>query len=112
MQFYGDKPLFINQYICCMNTVMDLKRAEHISKALADAYRLRMLESVYNEGDWMPYSALLNMFNLAQSTVSHHIKQLTDTGLLLMQKNGRNASYKVNKELLADYIHYLDRFKQ
>jgi len=95
-----------------MNTVMDLKRAEHISKALADAYRLRMLESVCNEEDWLPYTTLLNMFNLAQSTVSHHIKQLTDAGLLLMQKRGRNISYRVNKELLADYIQYLDRFRK
>jgi len=95
-----------------MNTTLDLKLAERISKALADAYRLHMLESVHNEGDWLPYATLLNMFNLAQSTISHHIKQLTDAGLLLMQKQGRNVSYKVNEELLASYIHYLDRLRK
>ncbi|OCX53720.1 transcriptional regulator [Mucilaginibacter sp. PPCGB 2223] len=91
---------------------MDLKQAERISKALADPYRLRIIEAVQSKGDWFPYTTVLGMLNLAQSTISHHIRQLTDTGLLLAQKQGRNSSYKVNKELFTAYISYLNRFKE
>ncbi|WP_448698511.1 ArsR/SmtB family transcription factor [Mucilaginibacter sp. AW1-3] len=90
---------------------MDLKKAEKISKALGDPYRLRIIEAIHNEGDWLAHSVILNMFTLAQSTISHHIKQLTDTSLLLTEKEGRNFKYQINKETFGAYIRYLNRFE-
>jgi ArsR family transcriptional regulator len=51
------------------------------------------------------------MFNLAQSTISHHLNQLVDADLLHAEKDGRNARYKINQEVLGDYVTYLGDFK-
>jgi ArsR family transcriptional regulator len=90
-----------------MDTRLNAKQIERISKALGDPYRLRIIEAAKNKDGWLQCGSVLNMFNLAQSTVSHHIKQLTDAGLLIVAKDGRNISYQLNKETFTEYIKYL-----
>src|ERR1700739_2832419 len=90
-----------------MNAKMDLKKVEKISKALGDPYRLKIIEAVKNQQDWLACSCVLNMLNLEQSTVSHHLKQLVDADLLIVEKDGRNARYLINKEVFDEYIRFL-----
>jgi ArsR family transcriptional regulator len=92
-----------------MNLDSNIKRIEKISKALGDPYRIKMMEAIQKEKGWMPCSQLVEMFDLAQSTVSHHIKQLADAELLITEKDGRNTLYKINKEVLNEYVLYLGR---
>jgi ArsR family transcriptional regulator len=94
-----------------MNTKLDIKKVERISKALGDPYRIRIIEAIKQEQDWMQCAAIVDMFNLAQSTISHHINQLVDADLLLAEKDGRNAKYKINKEVFNDYVQFLNDFK-
>jgi len=90
---------------------MELKKIERISKALGDPYRLKIMEVIQKEHDWMQCVTIVDMFNLAQSTISHHVKQLVDADLLIAEKDGRNAKYKVNKEAFGDYIKFLSEFE-
>jgi ArsR family transcriptional regulator len=92
-----------------MNPLADVKKVEKISKALGDPYRIRMMEAIRKAEGWMPCSVLVEMFDLAQSTVSHHLKQLVDAELLVTEKDGRSSLYKINKEVLTDYVLYLNR---
>ena len=89
---------------------MTPKQIEKISKALGDPYRLKIMEAIRKneEKDWLPCTAVVEMLDLAQSTVSHHIKQLVDADLLIAEKDGRNAKYRVNKEVLSAYIGYFN----
>lgn len=92
---------------------MDAKRAEKISKALGDQYRLKIMEAIGKQKeDWMQCNCVLGMFDLAQSTVSHHLKQLVDADLLIAEKDGRNAKYSINNETFAEYTKYLNRFSK
>lgn len=93
-----------------MNKKADIKRIERISKALGDPYRIKIVEAIRREQDWTQCTVLLEMLDLAQSTVSHHIKQLVDADLLIAEKEGRNAKYKLNREVFAEYINYLSVF--
>ncbi len=95
-----------------MNEILDLKKIEKISKALGDPYRLKILESIKKQCDWLPCTQILDTINLAQSTVSHHIKQLVDADLLVAEKEGRNTKYLVNKEVLSAYIAYLSNLEK
>jgi len=88
---------------------IDIKRIERASKALGDPYRLKMMEAIKSEKDWMQCSAITEMFDLAQSTVSHHLKQLVDADLLISEKDGRHAKYKINKETVNLYVQYFNR---
>jgi ArsR family transcriptional regulator len=94
-----------------MNKQIDAKKIEKISKALGDPYRIRIVEAIKKEKDWMPCSAIVEMLDLAQSTVSHHVKQLVDADLLLAEKDGRHAKYRINNEAFGEYVKYLSLFE-
>jgi ArsR family transcriptional regulator len=93
-----------------MNTNFDDKKLEKISKALSDPYRIKIMQAIKEEKDWLQCQAITQMFNLAQSTVSHHISQLVDADLLHAEKDGRHARYKINKKVFGDYVSYLKEF--
>src|ERR1700722_1927966 len=92
-----------------MNPHAEAKKVEKISKALGDPYRIQMMEAIRKEEGWMPCAVLIGMFDLAQSTVSHHLKQLVDAELLVTEKDGRSSLYKINNEVLNEYVGYLNR---
>jgi ArsR family transcriptional regulator len=94
-----------------MNLKTDIKRIERASKALGDPYRIMILEAIRKEKDWMQCSAIVAMFDLAQSTVSHHLKQLVDADLLVAEKDGRTARYRINKEGLGEYVGFLNKLE-
>jgi ArsR family transcriptional regulator len=94
-----------------MNKKLDIKKVERISKALGDPYRLKIIEVINKKQDWVQCVEIVEMFDLAQSTVSHHIKQLVEADLLEAEKEGRCSKYKVNKEVFAGYIKFLNPFE-
>lgn len=96
-----------NRYIC---SAMDNKQVEKISKALGDPYRLKIMEMVKSQTDWVQCSCILSEFKLAQSTMSHHMNLLVDAELLIAVKDGRNMQYQVNKDVVAEYVKFMNVF--
>ena len=94
-----------------MHSNTDIKKIERASKALSDPYRIMMLEAIKKQQDWMKCSSIVSMFDLAQSTVSHHMKQLVDAGLVIVEKDGRHAKYRINQEGLSEYVGFLNRLE-
>ena len=95
-----------------MNEQTDIKKIERASKALSDPYRILMLEAIKKEKDWMQCSTIVSMFELAQSTVSHHMKQLIDADLVIAEKEGRQTKYRINQEGLSEYVHFLNKLEE
>ena len=93
-----------------MNANFDNRKVEKISKALSDPYRIKIMQAIKEEKDWLQCQTITQMFNLAQSTISHHISQLVDADLLHAEKDGRHARYKINKKVFSDYVSYLKDF--
>ncbi|PBQ32829.1 transcriptional regulator [Sphingobacteriaceae bacterium] len=94
-----------------MNIKLDLKKIEKISKALGDPFRLKMMDMIKRQKNPCQCTAIVESLELAQSTISHHIKQLVDADLLIAEKDGRNASYQINKEVLGAYIKFLNQYE-
>jgi ArsR family transcriptional regulator, arsenate/arsenite/antimonite-responsive transcriptional repressor len=94
-----------------MNTRLDLKKIEKISKALGDPFRLKVMDMIKKQRSPCQCTSIVENLDLAQSTVSHHIKQLVDADLLIAEKDGRNASYQINQEVLDAYIKFLNQYK-
>lgn len=95
-----------------MNEKTDIKKIERASKALSDPYRILMLEAIKKEKDWMQCSSIVSMFELAQSTVSHHMKQLIDADLVIAEKEGRQTKYRINQEGLSEYVNFLNKLEE
>lgn len=82
---------------------MELKQLEKIAKALGDINRLKILEDMAGNGGSIRCAQIINVLDLAQPSVSHHIKTLTEAGLIEPEKEGRTYSYILNKALLKEY---------
>ena len=83
---------------------MELKQIEKISKALGDVSRLTILLNMSKRKGIMQCSEIMTVLDLAQPSVSHHIKTLIEAGLIEPEKDGRSYSYQLNTTLLNDYI--------
>jgi ArsR family transcriptional regulator, arsenate/arsenite/antimonite-responsive transcriptional repressor len=91
---------------------MNSKKAEKISKALADPNRLLILKEIKKQRDCMYCVDLNDIVDLAQPSIAHHLKQLTDTELILSEKEGRNVKYSLNNQVLDEYIAFLESLKK
>jgi ArsR family transcriptional regulator len=91
---------------------MHSKKAEKIAKALADPNRLLILQEIKKQEDCLYCVDLNDIIDLSQPSICHHIKQLTDTDLILAEKEGRNLKYRLNAEVLNDFIGFLEGLKK
>lgn len=91
---------------------MEAKVFERVSKALGDPYRLKILQKIRANSDFVPCTSILDLCELSQSTVSHHIKLLVDADLLIAVKEGRHVKYILNKDTFSSYVSFLDKFKK
>lgn len=70
-----------------------MQRIAHISRALSDPGRLRLLMAI--AGDERCVCQLIDVLGLAPSTVSKHVSVLHDAGLVLRRKRGKWAYYRL-----------------
>ncbi|HEU5289103.1 MAG TPA: metalloregulator ArsR/SmtB family transcription factor [Cyclobacteriaceae bacterium] len=97
-----------------MNSAIDMnqKQAEKISKALADPNRLLIMKEIRKQKGSFYCAELENVVDLAQPSICHHMKLLTDTEIVLSEKEGRNVKYSINNEVLDEYIDFLKTLKK
>lgn len=77
-----------------------------IFKALSDDIRLEILEMVSKKR--LCACEILERFNITQPTLSHHMKTLCDSGLVLSEKCGKWNYYQVNPELIKSVCTYFN----
>ena len=53
-------------------------------------------------------SEIQDVIDLAQPSVSHHIKILVEAGIIEPVKEGRNYKYNMNESVLTEYREFLD----
>lgn len=82
----------------------DFKKLEKIAKALGDVNRLMILDLIARHGGTGQCAAIQECLNLAQPSVSHHIKILLEAGLITAIKEGRNYKYVLEQENLRNYL--------
>jgi ArsR family transcriptional regulator len=92
---------------CCpevLTAPLAAAEAEEVAAALrvvADPARLRLLSLISNaKGGEACVCNLTAPLGLSQPTVSHHLKVLTESGLLEREQRGRWAYYRVAPERL------------
>jgi ArsR family transcriptional regulator len=69
-------------------------------KAVADPTRLQILALIGKSEDSKACTCdLTGPLNLSQPTISHHMKKLTEVGLLQAEKRGTWVYYSINHKL-------------
>ena len=92
--------------------MINSKKAERISKALADPTRVLILKEIKKQKDCLYCMALNDIVDLAQPSIAHHLKLLMDAELILSEKDGRYVKYKLNGQVLDEYVEFLEALKK
>ena len=72
-----------------------------VFRALADPARVRIVNVLATSGEPVCVCNLIAPLGLAQPTVSHHLRKLTDAGLLEREQRGKWAYYSLRPEAVA-----------
>lgn len=84
-------------------TTLSWKQVEKISKALGDPNRLKILFHISHKGGSGQCSEIVDVIDLSQPSISHHIKILVEAGLIEPEKEGRNHKYTINEAVVKEY---------
>lgn len=90
---------------------MEAKRIERISKALSDPSRITILQQLREKENCLYCHEISDFIDLTQPSISHHVKQLADADLVVVEKEGRNVKYRLNQTVLDEYIKFLSTLK-
>ena len=81
---------------------------EKISKALGDETRLRIFESIAGR-ELMNCSEIVAMRGVTPATVSHHLKVLSDAGLIESRREGQFVYSRAIPETITEFARALTR---
>jgi ArsR family transcriptional regulator len=87
---------------------MEPERIEKISKALANATRLRIFESIAAKEEAV-CGDLVDAGTCTPATVSHHLKILADSGLIECRREGQFIHNRAVPETIEEYSRALAR---
>lgn len=65
-------------------------------RALGDPSRILVLNLLAAKAEPMSVGEIVEALDIGQSTVSHHLKQLTEVGFVLLEERGTSNLYRVN----------------
>ena len=87
---------------------MDEAKYGGFFKALGDDHRLQILRLLSEKQ--LSAGEILASMDIVQSTFSHHMKVLTDSGVLTAARSGKWTIYSVNMEVMRSASAFLDDF--
>jgi ArsR family transcriptional regulator, arsenate/arsenite/antimonite-responsive transcriptional repressor len=85
---------------------MERSELEKISKALADETRLRIFEAISGARQ-MTCGEIVSMRGVTPATVSHHLKILSEAGLIACRRQGQFVYSQAVPETIGAYVRAL-----
>ena len=79
-------------------------------KALSDPTRRRILE-LLTEGD-LTAGEIAGCFDISKPSVSHHLKVLKSSGLVLDERRGQNIVYSLNMTVFQELMKWFFDFSK
>ncbi|HRV93073.1 MAG TPA: metalloregulator ArsR/SmtB family transcription factor [Anaerolineae bacterium] len=70
-------------------------------KALGDETRQRILQILQTEGEKC-VSDLVDVFNVSQPTISHHLNFLKQANLVASRRDGKQVYYRANQDNITE----------
>ena len=98
---------------CCEPVVYpDVERAQamrmaEVAKALGDPIRLQLVDVLRRHAGKVCVCELVPLFDVAQPTLSHHLKKLRQAGIVDSERRGLWAYYYVRPEALEELTAWL-----
>ncbi len=83
------------------------QRLATVGRALADPIRVQLLDVLRSHAGKVCVCELVPLFDVAQPTVSHHLKVLRDAGVVASERQGLWAYYYVLPGALDEFSGWL-----
>jgi ArsR family transcriptional regulator, arsenate/arsenite/antimonite-responsive transcriptional repressor len=90
-------------------TVMTPKQFHQIARALADPQRFAILERIAAERGELACEVLVQELPVSQATVSHHLRELVEAGLIECRREAQCAFLTLRSEVMQSYRMELGR---
>jgi ArsR family transcriptional regulator len=87
---------------------MNLAQIEKVAKALGDATRLKIYEHIASRGQ-VNCRALVNLRGITPATVSHHLRILSEAGLINCRREGQFVKNQANRDALEEFTDSLKK---
>ena len=97
---------------CCaadlgLDGALDARRIAQIAGALAQPVRVNILDVLGGSPVEVYHSYLVSPFDMTQTTLSHHLKKLTDAGLVIVERRHRWAYYSLAPNAFQELTSWL-----
>jgi len=97
---------------CCapsagLDPSLHAERVAAVAKALAEPLRVQILDVLRRSEQRVCQCELVPLFGITQPLLSHHMKKLTDAGLVAVERRHKWAYYTVNPEALKELTAWL-----
>ena len=88
---------------------MTRQRAQQITRLLADRTRFEIFGRIAKCRDEMACVDLRSCLKITAATLSHHLKELADAGLVEARREAKYVHLKVNQKTWKDYLGHLKK---
>jgi ArsR family transcriptional regulator, arsenate/arsenite/antimonite-responsive transcriptional repressor len=82
-------------------------RIAEIAKALSEPVRVSILDVLRRSTSEVCQCELVPLFDIPQSTLSHHLKKLIDAGLVTVERRHRWAYYSLSPDAFEELTTWL-----
>src|SRR3954463_8487351 len=83
-------------------------RLAAVAKALSEPLRVRIVDVLRRSEEPVCQCELIALYGIKQSLLSHHVKKLTDAGLVAVERRHRWAYYSVSTNALRELTAWLN----
>jgi len=75
-----------------------------IAKALSDPNRISILQKIGGAKDTLPCSEMRESISISAPTLSHHVKELENAGLIRTERIGKFVHMEMRRDVWAAYL--------
>ena len=97
---------------CCAPAIgfdpgLDADRLAAVAKAISEPLRVQILDVLRRSPEAVCQCELIALFRIRQSLLSHHMKKLTDAGLVRVERRHKWAYYSLDADAFAELTTWL-----
>jgi ArsR family transcriptional regulator len=97
---------------CCAPAIgldpkVDADRLAAVAKAISEPLRVQILDVLRRNPEPVCQCELIALFDINQSLLSHHMKKLTNAGLVAVERRHKWAYYSLNTDAFKELSAWL-----